>query len=147
MICKRFRLCSKKVIKKITDKLIDNVELCIEVTTKLKSLIDSNVTVTITDLIPGYVDNTIRVLLSNALASALKALGFIKEAKDLNDHILTEFRNSLSAMPEAVQDAVLQKTASFMSSTMDNNKEIQSFYDSVTQATYTALKMNHEAEV
>jgi len=107
--------------------------IALQVTSKIKHVIDSGVVVTIIELTPTDLDDNIREKLSQCLGLLNQWL----EVETLQQAIET-----LGKMPKKLQNATLIKLASEITACLDNNTLSEAQYDIATQSVYTHGKLS-----
>ncbi len=125
------------------DSFVDNnVETALKVTTVLKQIIASPVADIVTALIPGEADDLLKKKLLIALEKVTDVLTITDECMkhhNVNDKLACFAEQMRHNSPE-LQDALLHKMASLLTSELDGNRMKQNLYDLYTQAKYAAAK-------
>ncbi len=142
MFCNKMRNQLKSLLSEF-DSFVDNhIDVALKVTTAIKNALASPVADIITALIPGEIDNALRIQLLNALGKVVEALTIVEECKkydNLNEKLACFIAQLKERNPE-LQDAILQKIASLLAFHLDGQRLKQNLYDLYTQAKYTSLK-------
>jgi len=125
------------------DNFIDaHIHTALRLTRAMKDILGSPVADIITLLIPGNADDVLKDKLVNALSKAIDALTIAEQCQqhtDLNEKLKC-FMQQLQLRDPHLQDALLLKLASLLTSHLDGRRLKQSLYDLYTQAQYSAAK-------
>lgn len=142
MICTKMRNRFKRVLQQFDKYVDEHIDTALQVTTALKQMLSSPVADVVTALIPGELDNLLRQRLLIALERAITILTITEQCKKYagTKEKVYCFVEQLKAQSPELQDALLQKLASLMTSELDGNRLKQSLYDLYTQAKYAASK-------
>jgi hypothetical protein len=142
MICTKIKSQLKALLRKFDNYVDTHIDTALKVTTALKNILSSPVADIITAIIPGDVDNTIRVKLVDGLGKVTAALAIAESCKDITDlnEKLQCFVTQLNLRDPNLQDAILQKLASLLAGHLDGQRLKQSLYDLYTQAKYAVGK-------
>ena len=142
MFCMKMRSQLKALLKQFDEYIESHIDLALQITTGLKNVLSSPVTDIITAIIPGDLDNAIRQQLISALSKGVEALLIAEQCKqfpEINGR-LDCFVQQLRLREPELQDALLQKLASLLTSRLDGQRLKQSLYDLYTQAKYSTGK-------
>jgi hypothetical protein len=142
MFCTTIKGKLKSLLRQFDNYVDTHIDRALAVTTGLKNMLSSPVADIITAVIPGDLDSVIRRQLIAALSKAVEALLIAENCRhyaDLNDK-LSCFIEQLKLRDPLLQDALLHKLASLLTSRLDGQRMKQSLYDLYTQAKYTAAK-------
>ncbi len=142
MFCLKLKGKIRLLLKHLDIYVDGHVTTALQITTQIKNLLASPVTDLLTAIIPGNVDDIIRRQLICALDRAIEALSIADSCKgftDINDKLKC-FVEQLRIREPHLQDALLQKLASLLTSELDGGRLKQSLYDLYTQARYAADK-------
>ena len=142
MFCTKIKGQLKSLLRQFDNYVDTNIDTALKITTGLKNILSSPTADIITAIIPGDIDNTIRQQLINALSKAVEVLTIAdvcKQYTDVNDK-LNCFVEQLKLRDPQLQDAILQKLASLLTSGLDGQRLKQSLYDLYTQAKFSATK-------
>lgn len=142
MFCSKMKTQVRQLLTQFDTYVERNVDTALQITTRLKAFLSSPVADMLTAIIPGSVDDVIRIQLIAALGKAIEALAVIDSCKQYTDanEKLNCFATQLSQKDPELQDALLQKLASLLAGQLDGNRLKQSIYDLYTQAKYTTGK-------
>jgi hypothetical protein len=142
MICTKIKSRLKALLRNFDRYIDQHIDTALKITTALKQIISSPVADIITAIIPGDVDNNIRIRLEYALDKVTEALAIAEHCKqytDINEK-LSCFIEQLKLRDPELQDAILQKLASLLTRHLDGGRFKQSLYDLYTQAKFSASK-------
>jgi hypothetical protein len=142
MFCTKVKTQLKVLLRHFDNYVDAHIDTALKVTTSLKNILSSPTADIITAIIPGDVDNTVRQQLIVVLGAAVEALTIAdtcKQYTDINEK-LGCFTQQLKQRDPQLQDAILQKLASLLTSGLDSQRLKQSMYDLYTQAKFTATK-------
>ena len=142
MFCPKINKQVKSALQQFDSYVDAHVDVALKVSIAIKNLLNSPVADIVTAIIPGELDNTIRVKLVSALDKVVEALTIVdtcKQYTNLNDKLKC-FITQLQQRDPQLQDAVLQKLASLLAANLDGQKLKQSLYDLYTQAKYISTK-------
>ena len=142
--------CGRKLKKKIAEisgKVDDAVKqyagYALNISTNIKSILDSPVGDLVTAIIPGSWDNELKDKASKALAITVDALGLTKgiaEESDLNMKIKM-FMSGLSDRSPEFKESQLKKVMDLLTKYMDGGRLKDHEYEAATMGTFiTALK-------
>lgn len=123
----------KNLFDGIPAELREYAGIALQVTTKIKQVIDSGVVVTIIELTPTDVDDNIREKLSQCLT----ILNHWLEVETFEQAI-----EAMKLMPKKLQNATLIKLASDITACLDDNKDKESNYDLAVQISYSNGKLS-----
>lgn len=142
MFCLKFRSRLKHLLNQYDKVVEQHIDTAISVTTNLKNFLKGGYGDIITSIIPGQVDDLIRIRLVKALEKTLDALSIVNTCKDAVgvEQKLKCFVAETSRRDPELRDALLAKLASLLASELDGKRLQQSLYDLYTQAKYTADK-------
>lgn len=119
----------KSLFQSIPAELREYAAIALQVTGKIKAVIDSGVVVTIIELTPTDIDDNIREKLSQCLAILTQWL----EVETLEQAI-----EAMKLMPKKLQNATLIKLASEITACLDNSELKENQYDIAVQAVYSS---------
>jgi hypothetical protein len=142
MFCTKMKSQLKALLREFDNYVDTHIDTALKITTALKNILSSPTADIITAIIPGDIDNVIRQQLIAVLGKAVEVLTIAdgcKQYTDLNDK-LNCFVTQLKQRDPQLQDAILQKLASLLTSGLDGQRLKQSVYDLYTQAKFTAAK-------
>jgi hypothetical protein len=142
MFCSKVKNKVKSLLGQFDTFVDTHIEVALQITTAMKGLLTSPVADVITALIPGSLDNTIKDKMVTALTKAVEALNIAEQCKQYTDpnEKLKCFVQQLQLRDPSLQDALLLKLASLLTSQLDGQRLKQNLYDLYTQAKYTAGK-------
>ncbi len=142
MFCTKMKKQVRLLLQQFDSFLERNVDTALQITTAIKSFLESPVADILTAIIPGSVDDIIRRQLIYALDKSVEALAIAEHCKQYTDieEKLKCFASQLKQREPDMQDALLQKLASLLAGTLDGNRLKQSVYDLFTQVKYTTAK-------
>ena len=135
MFCKPCRNRIKQLFQKIDETLLKNVDLALSVTQKLKTALNSATAVSLTKLIPGDIDDSIRLLLLSAIENALEKSNLIEPGQQVVTYVSTIPRKHNT-------DSKLHKAASLITRSLDDARHPDHIYDLAVQASYSMKKMS-----
>ncbi len=142
MLFKKIKKQFKQVLQSFDSYVEEHIGTALKVTTQLKRILSSPTADIITAIIPGNVDNVLQTQIVAALGKAIEALSiaeYCKNCRDVNEQLKC-FTEQLRKYDPNMQDAILQKLASLLTSHLDGKRLKQSLYDLYTQAEYAAKK-------
>lgn len=119
----------KNLFQSIPAELREYAAIALQVTSKIKAVIDSGVVVTIIELTPTDLDDNIREKLSQCLTILTQWL----EVETLEQAI-----EAMKLMPKKLQNATLIKLASEITACLDNSELKENQYDIAVQAVYSS---------
>lgn len=142
MFCQKLRNKIKVALRQFDKYIEEHVETALAVTTRIKNILSSPVANIITAIIPGEIDNIVRVQVLYALDKAIAVFSIVEQCKEYSalEEKLNCFLTELRQRDPNLQDAILQKLASLLAGELDGNRLKQHLYDLYTQAKYTASK-------
>ena len=132
----------RKLLRQFDSYIDANIDTAIQVTNTLKAVLSSPVTDLVTAIIPGEVDDMLKVQLLKALEKAVQALliaDSCKQYSTLNEKLAC-FAQQLNQRDPQLRDAVLLKLASLLAGFLDSQRFKQHVYDLYTQVKYSAIK-------
>lgn len=140
--CKGMRPKIKTIINKV-DKFVDTAaNNALDITARLKPLLDSPLGAVLTEIIPGTWDNELRTKASDLLGTIVSGLTVSKTIAaepDLTKKIQLFMCEIATQHPE-YQEALLFKIASLLTKYLHGDKLSDSEYDLITQAKYISKK-------
>ena len=140
--CKSVKTKVKSLMKEFDSFIQAHVEVALQVTTEIKKLLSGPVGIIITSVIPGSIDDAIRVKLLQILPEAIDTLMILDACKSktsLNEKISC-FITELKKVDPELQEAILHKLATILTRELDNNKLAQNIYDLFVQVQYSINK-------
>lgn len=142
ILCKTIKGKLRSLLRHFDNYVDAHIDTALQITTALKNMLSSPVADIISAIIPGDLDNTIRQQLIYALSKAVEALLIAENCKQFTEvnEKLDCFIQQLKLRDPLLQDAILQKLASLLTSRLDGRRMKQSLYDLYTQAKYSAAK-------
>ena len=142
MFCTKMKTRIKSLLRNFDTYVEAHIDTALTITKSLKSLLSSPAAEILTAIIPGDVDNVIRLQLISALGKAIEALTIVDNCKQYSnlDEKLKCFVEQLQQRDPHLQDAILQKLASLLACHLDGQRLKQSLYDLYTQAKYSSSK-------
>ena len=142
MFCKNFKTKIKALINQFNRFVNANVETALKVSSSLKSILDSLPAQILTAIIPGDVDEAVRVKIVAALEKIVPALSIVDACKQYNDleDKLKCFAEQLNKIAPELRDAILSKLAALLASELDDQRLAQNLYDLYTQGKYSTSK-------
>jgi hypothetical protein len=141
-LCNSAKAFGKKILSKVDKYLTEHVDHALRVTGRIKQLLESPAGVILTDVIPGDLDNKIRVKLIAALTTSIDALSIVDKCGSITDPAAKAqcFITELAKLKPSVKEAFLFKLASLIISELDGNMLKRYEYDFITQGRYAASK-------
>lgn len=130
----------KKLWKQVDDKLVANVGISLEITNKLRQWLSSDVAIVITDIIPGSLDDVIRIQAVKALSVVSHELGLIDNTNKLLHESVLSTVSALQNMTPVNAENALSKIASKITEKIDGRYKGH-MYDLATQAVYSLNKV------
>lgn len=132
----------KKLFNEIPRDIRDKVQIALQVTTRLKSALESPVADLVTALIPGDWDDRLKKEILQYLQESLILLSIVKDCaeKDNIGDMVSCWLEKLRDLPEDVRHALLIKLASLLVAKLHGNKLRESQYDLYTQLVFSAIK-------
>lgn len=142
MFCKKASAKIKALLKGFNSAIEQHIDLALQVTTALKQVLKGPVGEILTAIIPGQVDDMIRAKLIQGLDKAIEALSIVDACKGqlTLEAKVRCFAEELARRDPQLQDAILQKLASLLTSELDGKRLKQAMYDLYTQGKYTTAK-------
>ncbi len=139
MILIKLKIKLKSMLQEFDNYVEKHVDTALKITTELKKLLVSPAADILVAIIPSGTDNRIREQLVNALDKGIEALTIAEKCKQFTDtnEKLKCFIQQMQLRDPLLQDAVLQKLASFLAGFLDGFRLKQSLYDLYTQAKYS----------
>lgn len=142
MFCTKIKSSIKTLLRKFDNYVDAHIETALKLTSALKDIIASPVGDIVTVIIPGDLDNRIRMQLIDALDKSIASLSIIESCKqqtELNEKLKC-FVAQLQEHEPHLQEAILHKLASLVAGHLDGARLEQNLYDLYTQAKYSAGK-------
>lgn len=141
--CTKARPAIKKLINLIDDNMVKYADAALKVTTAIRTALNSNVAISITELTKTNADNLMRHWLASSLDRAIVILTLTKECNQFEDQDerFKCYFEALKKLPATQQKTQLMRLAQMMVADMDQRQYDQHIYDSVTQLQYTANKL------
>ncbi len=114
----------------------------LDVTTKIKKLLDNPVADIITGIIPGTWDDNLKAAVLRALDESLPYLLIVDRCKEHTElpEMISCWVLELKKLPKHTQDALLAKLASLITAYLDKKELRTSHYDLYTQLLYSGMK-------
>ncbi|TAN18825.1 MAG: hypothetical protein EPN37_04495 [Chitinophagaceae bacterium] len=140
--CQQFKGEVKQLIKQFDGYVETHVDIALQVTTKLKAILNSPITGIVTAIIPGNLDNVIRAKLIQGLGYSIDALNIVDECKNQGtiEQKVQCFAAALVKEHPDMQDAILQKLAALLARFLGGNTTKQNIYDLFVQAKFSVAK-------
>lgn len=129
-------------MKDYTPEIEEKLDVAIAFAEGVKNAANSATAIALTDLIPGNLDETIRLKTIEAAQFAIDKLNIVKTCigkETLEEKIqcvIDELQNYTS---ESTHSYIL-KLASLMTAFLDDSEKKESFYDTITQVSVVASK-------
>ncbi|KAA2245497.1 hypothetical protein F0L74_05940 [Chitinophaga agrisoli] len=119
-----------------------NVDTALKITTTLKSLLDNPAAQILTAIIPGDVDEVIRVKAIQGLNIAIEVLNLESTCKNADslEAKLECFISEVRKRNPDLQDAIFHKVASIITRSLDDEQKAQNVYDLLVQARFSTNK-------
>lgn len=139
--CRKISAKVKALLSKFDKVLKENVDTALTITTVMKQFLESGFALTITDLIPGNVDEFARLQTLKVLEKVIENLNIVRTCKDKTGTEKVKcFLVELRKLHPDLQEAILLKTASRLAAKFDGERYKQNVYDSAAQVAFSLGK-------
>lgn len=136
--CKKCQPKVKQFVKKFDEWLLKNVDIAVTAVQGIKRFIDNPVIDLITAVIPGTLDDRIKIKLRESLSFSLEQLIIVSgcnKSGTVEEKLLC-YTQWLATLPAAVKDAHLFKLASLVTAGLDEHRFSVYEYDTAAQLFY-----------
>lgn len=137
MFCSKFMSAVRKWWKKVDDTLIEAAKQSVKIVNNIKQFLESDTAITLTKIIPGDYDESVRVGLIIILKGFLQDSALASDRTRNADSLLTSLVNNIKDLDEKERNALYLKLSSSIAARIHGSKLKEKDYDLACQSCYT----------